>query len=118
MLVMKQIFLPLVLFAFVVACCSQKHSGRVDPPIETNNHTGKTHGMVSHKYISTGCGTVVIVNWQHPDSEFVLIPLDTLSPDLDKDGLEIYFNYQPLKRPNPPGCATGNPAKLTDIEKK
>jgi hypothetical protein len=47
-----------------------------------------------------------------------LIPRDTLSPEFDIDGLEIFFNYRKLKMPNPKGCSVGIPAEIKDISKK
>lgn len=114
----KQLFQTLMCCLFITACCAQKQSENSDKTNESNAHNGVTLGQVSHKYRSTGCSTIVIVNWQKPEEQIVLIPLDTLAPDFDVDGLEIYFNYQPLKRMNPPGCSVGFPALLSDISKK
>ncbi|GDX53099.1 hypothetical protein LBMAG27_21460 [Bacteroidota bacterium] len=116
---MKQLFQLVLMFSFMtVACCSEKIAGNSGSTNEKVKHKGETMGKVSHQYRSTGCSTVVIVNWQKPDWQMVLIPIDTLAPDYDIDGLEIYFNYQPLKRMNPPGCSVGFPAILSDISKK
>ena len=41
-----------------------------------------------------------------------------LADDMDKDGLNIYFDYQPLKMKNPEGCNVGIPAEITNISKK
>ena len=115
---MRQLFSLLFIGLVFTACCASKKSGVSSSTKESTNHIGVTLGQVSHKFRDTGCSTVVIVNWQKPDEQIVLIPLDTLSSAFDVDGLEIYFNYQPLKRMNPPGCTVGFPAKLSDISKK
>lgn len=115
---MKLLFNLLLVFLFLSACCSEKKSGITGADIETVNNIGETLGKVSHKYRSTGCATVVIVNGQNSNDEIILIPLDTLASDINVEGIEIYFNYQPLKRMNPPGCNAGFPAKLYDISKK
>jgi hypothetical protein len=47
-----------------------------------------------------------------------LIPKDALDKKVDKDGQEIYFNYRPLKMPNPAGCTAGMPAEITDVSVK
>jgi hypothetical protein len=47
---------------------------------------------------------------------FVLIPVNSLN-EFDVDGLEIRFHYNRLKTKNPPGCMTGSPASILDIEK-
>lgn len=116
---MKQLLLIIFFFGLLsIACCSVKEGSSSNSTKEITNHTGVTLGQVSHKYRATGCSTVVIVNWQSPEEQIVLIPLDTLSSEYDIDGIEIYFNYQPLKRMNPVGCTVGFPAKLSDISKK
>jgi hypothetical protein len=47
--------------------------------------------------------------------EMVLIPKTALENIFDKDGLELFFNYHPVKMMQPPGCETGIPAEITDI---
>ncbi|MCW3105058.1 MAG: hypothetical protein JWO09_3498 [Bacteroidetes bacterium] len=51
-------------------------------------------------------------------TEMTLIPKDKLASEYDVDGLEIAFNYHPLKMPNPAGCTVGMPAEITDLSKK
>jgi hypothetical protein len=51
-------------------------------------------------------------------TEVTLIPKDKLASEYDMDGLEITFNYHPLKMPNPAGCTVGMPAEITDLSKK
>lgn len=114
----KQLFQGLLYCLFITACCTEKNSGDSKKITEPVMQDGVTLGKVSHQYKSTGCATVVIVNWQKPEEQIVLIPLDTLLSEFDVDGLEIYFNYQPLKRMNPQGCAVGFPALLSEISKK
>lgn len=78
----------------------------------------KTLGMVSYQYKSTGCTAVVIVQTEIATQPLILIPMNPLPAGIDKDGLEIYFDYRPLKMPNPKGCNAGIPAELTNISKK
>ena len=115
---MKPLFLILLLAVFFTSCCVSKHKTETVETKQVNEHTGVTLGRVSHQYRATGCATVVIINWEKPDEQITLIPLDTLSKEFDVDGEEIYFNYHPLKRMNPPGCTAGFPAELSAISKK
>jgi|GEM_PF-713908 len=78
--------------------------------------TGTTTGKVSHKYRAAGCSTVIV--FTKDGTEMTLIPKDKLSSEFDVDGLEIAFNYRPLKMPNPAGCTAGMPAEITDLSKK
>lgn len=78
--------------------------------------TGNTRGKVSHQFRKSGCATVIIVKGNNGEEELVLIPKDALKKEIDMDGMIIYFNYHPLKMPNPPGCVKGMPAEITDVE--
>ena len=82
----------------------------------TTSTAGETIGKVSHKYKSTGCSTVILVN--KDGTEVTLIPKDKMPSDLDVDGLEIKFNYRVLRMPQPEGCTVGQPAEITDLGKK
>lgn len=82
------------------------------------SQTGKTCGLVSHQYKSSGCGPVIVIN--NPDADTpaqILIPKDPIPATFDKDGLRLYFNFRLLKMPNPEGCSTGNMAEITDLSK-
>lgn len=84
--------------------------------IEQAGQLALTSGKVSHMYRATGCKTVIIVSgFTEP---LTLIPKDELPVKLDKDGLEILFNYRLLKMPNPKGCSVGMPAELSDVSIK
>lgn len=85
---------------------------------QQNTVKGNTLGKVSHQYSATGCATVIIVKIEGQENPLTLIPKDKLPSSLDVDGLEISFNYRPLKMPQPAGCNVGIPAELTDISKK
>ena len=65
--------------------------------------SNKTFGTVSFQYKSTGCTSVVIVPTEIATQPLILIPKDALPAEFDKDGVEIYFDYRPLKMPNPKG---------------
>ena len=110
------LFSTLILFLF---SCKTKQ------PVEQNNQTTeiksaetRTLGKVSHEYRATGCNTVVVVTNNNTEKPLILIPVDALSKELDKDGLQIYFEYKLLKMRNPPGCSKGIPATLLNITKK
>lgn len=79
--------------------------------------TGKTIGKISYKYKAGGCSAVIVVG-EGTEGELTLIPKDALDKKVDKDGQEIYFNYRPLKMPNPAGCTAGMPAEITDVSVK
>lgn len=115
---MKPLFQLLMAYLSITACCAVKDSSNLSSTNNSSNNLGLTLGKVSHQYRNTGCSTVVIINSKKIEDQIVLIPLDTLSSEFDVDGLEIYFNYHPLKRMNPAGCSVGAPAKLSDISKK
>lgn len=75
-------------------------------------------GKVSHQFRATGCSTVVIVYKANEENPITLIPRQKLPEQFDVDGMEINFNYHPLKMPNPSGCKKGFPADLLNIHKK
>jgi len=106
--------LTLIIGTFLVTGYSCKNKRSMSE--EGNGLTkGATLGKVSHKYKASGCSPVIIVPG---DPEMVIIPKDKLDGKFDKDGLEIYFDYHPLKMANPPGCTTGIPAEVTNVCKK
>lgn len=80
---------------------------------------GKTLGTISHKYRESGCSSVILVKIQADnDNVLVLIPNEALPAEIDKEGVEIYFDYLPLKRPQPDGCPVGIPAEIANIIRK
>ncbi len=79
---------------------------------------GATTGKVSHMYRKNGCATIIMLAPSADESPMVLIPKDKLPAKLDVDGMEISFNYTPLKMPQPAGCANGIPADIKDAAKK
>jgi hypothetical protein len=106
--------LILVVTIIFIACNSSKKSN-------AKSHSGttasnKTSGKVSHQYRNTGCNTVIVV--ANSEGDITLIPKDKLEAKFDKDGLNIYFNYQTLRMPQPQGCNVGMPAEITDISLK
>ncbi len=80
--------------------------------------TPKTIGKVSHQYKKGGCASVIVIQNLPPEEPIVLIPKTPLPKKLDKEGMEIRFNYRKLRMPNPKGCEKGIPAELSDIQKK
>jgi hypothetical protein len=112
-----RLFLLISVFCiFIIPACQVKHRSAKQVDV-AEIPSGKTLGIVSHKYRDTGCATVIIVK-KDGQEDLTLIPKDTLQKEIDVDGLEIFFNYRLLKMKNPAGCNTGTPALLTDISKK
>lgn len=111
----------IIVALFTNGCKSKKEASASTPATPTSEQpivTGTTLGKVSHQYRATGCATVVLVKLEGEENLLTLIPKDKLSSSFDVDGLEISFNYLPLKMPQPAGCSIGIPAELTDISKK
>jgi hypothetical protein len=108
-------------FALVSACKPQKQGSTSAASNTASNEVaaavGTTSGIVSHKYRSTGCSTVVVVK-QEEGEDLTLIPKDKLAKEYDVDGLNILFNYHTLRMPQPQGCTVGIPAEITDVSKK
>ncbi len=111
---MKSYILILSIVVSVFASCKTKK----ETASTTNSvsDTPKTVGVVSHKYKAGGCSAVIVVK-QEGGEELTLIPKDKLDSKFDVDGLNISFNYMPLKMPQPAGCTTGMPAEITNISK-
>lgn len=83
----------------------------------SSNNQGAHAGKVSHKYRAGGCETVIIIMAHDDVAEITLIPKDKLNKDIDVDGQNITFDYQPLKMPQPAGCTVGMPASISNITK-
>jgi hypothetical protein len=132
-LMKKYIFFLLIGTTAFAACKSKKNTASSSANTSTTTTTsssstsggtasisavpaGTTTGKVSHQYRSTGCATVIV--FIKDGTEMTLIPKDKLPAEYDVDGLQINFNYHPLKMANPAGCATGMPAEITDLSKK
>jgi thioredoxin-related protein len=114
---MKNITVLILVVALSAGACRMGQKATKNTSASTDKKEqmdNKSIGKVSHQYKATGCATVVIIN---KDGETItLIPKDMLDAKLDVDGLEITFNYRPLKMPNPAGCTAGFPAELTNIK--
>ncbi len=117
---MKNLFIILsVIILFSYSCKTHNKTQQTNQTTtNTSVDIGKNMGTVSHQYQSTGCNTVIIVKTEGGTTPLILIPKDALSADFDKDGLQIYFDYRPLKMPQPKGCAQGIPAEISNISKK
>ena len=109
-----------VVFLLATSCKTKQNTSQQSEPIpvQTNAQIGKTIGTVSHQYQSTGCHTVIIVKTEDASNPITIIPKDALSAEFDKEGKEIYFDYHPLKMPQPEGCSQGIPAEVTNISAK
>lgn len=101
-----------IVVSLLSSCKSSKDAGTSS----SNSTAGKTSGIVSHKYKATGCATVILV--KQDGEELTLIPKDKIAGKLDVDGLEVTFDYNPLKMPQPEGCTVGMPAEITNLAKK
>lgn len=127
---MKSIIIILALFISLGTACKTKKSAiattrsTTSASVQTGdtgtsatgNNEGINTGKISHKYRSTGCETVIIIQ-SEGGSEITLIPKDKLSNDVDMDGQLIRFDYKTLKMPQPAGCNVGMPAEITNITK-
>ena len=103
------------LTAGLVSCKTKQPAETTTVNSSTMEQTSsQTIGKVSHQYSATGCPTVVIV--KKGEDVITLIPKDKLPAAIDVDGLEISFDYLPLRMPNPMGCSAGFPASLTNIK--
>ena len=78
----------------------------------------KTKGKVSHEFAGNGCLVIIKVKAENEEAPLVLIPRNQLPKEFDKEGLEISFNYHPLKMQTPAGCGKGIPAEITDVSLK
>ena len=76
----------------------------------------KHFGKVSHQYKTKGCSTVIII--KRTDGDIILIPKTPLPKALDKNNLEIKFDYRVLRIPNPKGCEKGQPAEITNCSRR
>ena len=105
----KIISISVFVFGFLCVVNAQ------EPPKDSEpKHSGK----VSHQYKKAGCSSVIIIKRTPPEEDLVLIPKTPLPKKLDKEGMELKFNYRVLRMPNPKGCEKGQPAELSDIQKK
>ena len=114
---MKQFILILAIICTIAACSATKNKVAATDPVTTIAQ-GSINGKVSHQYRATGCSTVIIIKQSSTPAPLTLIPIDTLSSTFDVDGLEIYFDFRPLKVRNPDGCSVGIPAAISNISKK
>ena len=101
-------------FIFFVACKSKQVTTTTGDDSSTNSIYAK--GIVSHKYKSQGCETIIICKPINADTLF-LIPATPLE-NLDVDGLKISFTYHVLRIHNPKGCHKGIPAQISNIKKQ
>ena len=116
---MKNILLFASVFTLTFGSCKTKQATVTTtaasiPMQVAAKASDQTRGKVSHQYRSTGCSTVIIV--KSGQEVITLIPKDKLPEQFDKDGLEIRFDYLPLKMHNPAGCNTGFPATISNIK--
>ncbi len=109
------IALALASFSFAACKARQTAAAPVAATATTMEQTSpSTTGKVSHQYKATGCATVIIV--KNGDEIITLIPSEKLPEQMDVDGLEISFDYRPLRMHNPEGCNAGFPAQLTNLK--
>lgn len=106
---MKPFFIFSIAFIIAICfACKTKPAG--------SSVSDKTLGTVSHKYKSAGCNTIIVI--EKEKDRLVLIPTQPLPKEFDKDGMEIYFDYNMLRIPSPAGCGEGIPATIRNISKK
>lgn len=102
---MKKLFPVFALGLLFTVSCRAQNQPKPEP---------KSSGKVSQAYRGT-CGTVIVVDG---NSELLLIPRKKLPKSLDKEGMEIKFDYKMLRMPNPKGCEKGNMAEISNASKK
>ena len=115
---MKPFFLFCCLAIAFFACKTKQ----IDPsPKQTTQAVDSvpllSSGKVSHKYSAGGCGVVIISDKNPQHDTLTLIPMNPLN-ELDKEGLEIIFNYRILRVHSPKGCGAGIPVQITGIRVK
>jgi len=116
---MRNIICLIIIILFISISCKTKQSINSNAKaVEQNSVKGNTFGKISHQYRATGCATVIIINKEGQDKPITLIPKDKLPDDMDKDGMEIYFDYHLLRMKNPEGCNVGIPAEIKNISIK
>ncbi len=118
MLMKYYIILISALLVFSISCKTKTENKQKDESTTQVIADTRIVGKVSHQYANTGCNTVIIVKNDDKDNPLVLIPINAIAKEFDKDGWELYFNYRLLKIKNPAGCAHGLPAELSNISKK
>jgi hypothetical protein len=118
---MKNVVLSFIISCLIIGGCKAKkntETTQAKPNVQETPATEKTTGKISHQFRSTGCATVIVVNVKNETEPIILIPREALPTRFDINDLEIYFNYHPLRMPQPPGCSKGIPAEITNLEKK
>lgn len=112
------------LFGLTILIAVSCKSKKVESSVQKENNQvvvvdnkGKTSGTVSHRYRDTGCQTVINIDQENGET-LILIPSEPIPEHYDFDGKEIFFNYQPLKMPQPENCNAGIPALITEISEK
>ena len=117
---MRHILVLLLALIVLTFSCKTRHVTEKThlPAPDQTTEASKTLGKVSHQYRATGCNTVILVENNENTDTLVLIPIDTLSKEFDKDAQLIYFDYRLLKIWNPATCSHGIPATLSNISNK
>ena len=118
---MKYVILSFIISGLIMGGCKAKKNTETTQANTTVKETPapeKTTGKISHQFRSTGCATVIVVVKKGEADTLILIPKDVLPTELDVNGLQVSFNYHPLRMPQPPGCSKGIPAEIINLEKK
>jgi len=79
------------------------------------DNIGKNRGVVSHKFRSKGCKTIILVIGVNEDVNQIIIPINGLEKKFDKNNLKITFDYLPLKIKQPDSCYEGIPAEISNV---
>lgn len=82
----------------------------VEQPAASN---GEFVGVVRHNFEESTCTVIEALDG---DQVVYFIPVNGLPESMDIDGMQIRFNYHPLKMPQPEGCTKGIPVELSDVE--
>jgi hypothetical protein len=109
---MKKLFS--LIFLTITIAANAQDSTKVKK--DTGDHWKfKAEGMVSFKYKSSGCGTVILITNKKDTNIF--IPMGNGLGEYEVDGMKISFDYAPLKIRNPRGCFHGGPVRIWNIQK-
>ncbi len=114
---MRTTIILLALLITFASACKTKSQGGGCCSKNTAAVVGQTEGKVSHEYIASGCGPVILIKSADGKDTQVLVPSTDLPKEFNKDGLTIKFNFRLLRMPMRQGCTTGQMAEISDLSK-
>ncbi len=120
---MKKYQLMLIMILILgTSCRTKKVKTQIEdnpPKVETEViKQGTNVGQVSHQYKSDGCKSIIIIDNVDGSQPQILIPIKGLESDFDVDGMNITFDFILSRVKQPEGCKQGQPAILSNVQKK